>query len=733
MHRRSATIALGAFILCCLPLQARAAEYRVEQCGAASRAHDFVASTLDPGLYTRDDCTTTAALTLHGVPGAHVIPYGAAAWIARAPAGTSFTRWEASFQGGTGGASTAVYARACWDEWCTTPDYMFFGIEHWGAPIAYRWENSGAPMLQFVLQCSFGASDGCNLRSIAPGGSMFAPKMALQDHFAPSGPQLTGGTLPGSGWQSGRQQHTVAFTASDLGGGIDHVSVGVDSGVAVTWTAPCERAGNVYTRLQPCPLTAAPSLPINLGALSDGPHDMWVTASDVAGQSGSSGLYRLLVDNTPPVTPQNVTVDGGESWRAHDGFALRWQNPPLQHAPITAVRWRLCPRAGGPCRTGRKASSSITSLDGIALHGSGEYRLKLWLEDAAGNHDEANAATATLRLDPDPPHLAFAALDPANPQQVNVDVDDPLSGLAEGEIEVRRQGTDSWEVLPTQVTETRLTALLDDERFADGTYVFRARAVDRAGNQATTIHRADGTQAGVRLPVRIVTRLRAGIRRVQLRRRSVRKDGRRRTVKRRVTVLVSKSRAKPGQLVPVTGALTDAEGKPLTDASVAVYTAGRYGQDDYRLTGELRTDEAGRFTHRVQADQSKVLLFRYMGSASLRGSSADVDLGVVAGSTIHVSDRRVRNGDSVTFSGRLSSLPVPADGKLVEMQAFFRDRWRTFSTLRTDSRGRWSFPYGFGGTVGTVLYRFRIRIPREGGYPFEAGHSNVKSVTVRGP
>jgi hypothetical protein len=67
------------------------------------------------------------------------------------------------------------------------------------------------------------------------------------------------------------------------------------------------------------------------------------------------------------------------------------------------------------------------------------------------------------------------------------------------------------------------------------------------------------------------------------------------------------------------------------------------------------------------------------------------------------------------------------------MQAYFRGRWRTFSTVRTARSGRWRFPYRFDGTVGRVIYRFRAHLPAEGGYPFIGGHSRVVKVIVSGP
>jgi hypothetical protein len=81
----------------------------------------------------------------------------------------------------------------------------------------------------------------------------------------------------------------------------------------------------------------------------------------------------------------------------------------------------------------------------------------------------------------------------------------------------------------------------------------------------------------------------------------------------------------------------------------------------------------------------------------------------------------------------VASRPLPRSGKLIEMQAYFRGRWRTFSTFRAGPRGEWKFRYQFGATLGRVTYRFRARLPSEGGYPFVTGNSRVAKVVVLGP
>ncbi len=89
-------------------------------------------------------------------------------------------------------------------------------------------------------------------------------------------------------------------------------------------------------------------------------------------------------------------------------------------------------------------------------------------------------------------------------------------------------------------------------------------------------------------------------------------------------------------------------------------------------------------------------------------------------------------GQTVRFRGRVRGGYIPRRGKLMEVQAYFRGRWRTISTTRARRNGAWSFGYTFGATVGRVAYRFRALVPDESGYPFETGASRPVRVTVSG-
>ena len=104
-----------------------------------------------------------------------------------------------------------------------------------------------------------------------------------------------------------------------------------------------------------------------------------------------------------------------------------------------------------------------------------------------------------------------------------------------------------------------------------------------------------------------------------------------------------------------------------------------------------------------------------------------------AASTIRATPRRLRNGQSVRFSGKLRALPAPPAGKLVELQVVLSGRWQTFRTTRTQADGSWAIRYAFRRTCGLLRYRFRAQLPAEAGYAFQTGLTKTVSVTVRGP
>ena len=126
------------------------------------------------------------------------------------------------------------------------------------------------------------------------------------------------------------------------------------------------------------------------------------------------------------------------------------------------------------------------------------------------------------------------------------------------------------------------------------------------------------------------------------------------------------------------------------------------------------------------------MTFRFRGYGEFRRTEGTVDVLVPASATLKSSKRQVANGQSVGFSGRLLGKPLPARGKVIDLQVFYRGKWRTFATPRANKKGQFKFRYRFEATRTTTTYKFRARLRAESAYPYELGYSKVVNVKVRG-
>ncbi|HEX8075336.1 MAG TPA: hypothetical protein VF545_10190, partial [Thermoleophilaceae bacterium] len=347
-----------------------------------------------------------------------------------------------------------------------------------------------------------------------------------------------------------------------------------------------------------------------------------------------------------------------------------------------------------------------------------------------------------------PPELVvFEAVEPDDPRRVRVAASDRTSGVAGGSVEVRRLGGspaaagDGWIALRTVRDGDRLLAAIDDEALPRGVYQLRAHAVDVAGNEAIGDRRRDGSVATFdTATLRSETRLAAGLvtPEAKARRTCVRRPGGRKRCRKAPSpavggALVATLTVPFGKPASARGTLATAGGAPIPGAPVDVLARAASAGSSFAVVDRRRTDAAGNVAYTVRPGPGRVIRFRYAGSPRERGSQGEVTVKVPAVTTIRPGRRAVRNGQRVTFAGRLRTQPIPRAGKLVDLQAFYRGRWRTFATPRAAAPGgAWRYVYRFGATRGRVTYRFRAVVRPESGYAYELGYSKVVRVGVVG-
>jgi hypothetical protein len=387
--------------------------------------------------------------------------------------------------------------------------------------------------------------------------------------------------------------------------------------------------------------------------------------------------------------------------------------------------------------------------------------------DEAGNATPEK--TISFKIDQTPPELAvFESQQQSDPRLVSVAASDRTSGLADGgRIQLRRIAPThgDWIILRTSRNDDRYYAHIDNATLPEGDYEFRATIPDQAGNETTSTTNRQGeqevlhitpTQIGPYLTVLLdggppvssgpdaqdakatveTTVTAQAVKRTVTRRKCKRPKRVAPTKKCPRTgvreVLVHELGVQFGKGASIRGTLRTAAGAGIPRTEITVLARPARAGGTYAAEASIRTDSAGAFIYRAPAGAGRTLDFYYRGDEKYKHADDQVTLRVPAAVTITVSRHSIRNGQHVRFAGKLLGGPYPARGKVLDLQAFYRNRWRTFATPRATLRGKWTYDYRFEATRGRVLYKFRVRVRATSDYPYELGYSNVTKVRVVG-
>lgn len=182
------------------------------------------------------------------------------------------------------------------------------------------------------------------------------------------------------------------------------------------------------------------------------------------------------------------------------------------------------------------------------------------------------------------------------------------------------------------------------------------------------------------------------------------------------------------------GQLTTAAGQPIRDALVRV-TITRHARRSPALERDsLRTDRDGRFRWKQPAgasSQSIRLAYHRRLHDGVPVATRTLQLEVRAALRLRLSRKTARRGQSVRLTGSLLGRPLPAIGKVVELQARNPGgRWITFRTVRSRKGGRFVASYRFR-KPGPARFQMRVRARRSGDYPYATGASPVRTIVVR--
>jgi len=567
------------------------------------------------------------------------------------------------------------------------------------------------------LICARPQGSNCDVKGTSLAG-VRALTFTLDD---PSRPTVkVKGPFGDAEWVRGRQEITIA--SRDAGSGVQAQEFQVGRSAVIRQEATCARklvAGHWRaTRLRPCQGQAETVGHLATDRFSDGPHTVRACGQDFASNRTCTADLTLRMDNTAPASPRSLEVIGGDQWRSNNGFSLTWELPDQgRAAPVTAARYALTGPDGfalGPLDT-----DSVDSLSDLQLPAPGEYRIEVWLVDAAGNQARSASARAILRLDDVSPSAHLLRPGGDRPDLLRSPVSDTHSGPEGGLIQVRRRGSGEWQDLPTSFDARRswLTADFDSELRLPGTWEVRATAVDRAGNQTATSRLQDGSHLLLQAPAKTGTDLQASLS-------SGRRKGRDLNVR-------------LGLRAVLTGRLVTSRGRGIPSAQIRVVQAfnGSRGKDPAIRT--VLTDRSGRFRLGLAPGVSRQVTVLYAGSDHFgRSAVGPLRLRVSAGLSLRARPSKLSTGGRVRFSGRVAPARAAreARGSIVQIQYLeaASGRWRPILVTRIGSGGRYRSSYRFRYVTGTARIRLRAQLLSSRGFSWATTVSRPVSVLVKG-
>jgi hypothetical protein len=196
-------------------------------------------------------------------------------------------------------------------------------------------------------------------------------------------------------------------------------------------------------------------------------------------------------------------------------------------------------------------------------------------------------------------------------------------------------------------------------------------------------------------------------------------------------ILKTITRRYPQSAVVLSGVLHEPTGAYVSGAQLELLQQASYTGAPFLPIATTTTSPTGGWTFNVPKGPSRLLRVAWRSHALDPSYTTQLEFHENVYADIALKARRhVRIGQLFGFHGSLAGGYIPPERSSILMEIFYRGRWRTIETLKTDSRGRFVYPYAFS-TGARSSYLFRASIQYSRAYPFLAAISRPVRVRVR--
>lgn len=600
-------------------------------------------------------------------------------------------------------------------DWCNASEACFkLGSESSQLLPENYWGSGGGlgpAALHLMAGCGGTAACPASDRSLAV-ISVQGVRLSLDDRTAPEAFDVRG-ALVGDGAHKGTEK--VLFDASDRGAGLYRTFVDLRrSGTATFDTVVSQivdpNGGRCaqrefyadwdyeFVHLVPCRLTAIEEVELDTTKFSDGDYELKIRIEDAAGNATvvvPSRSFKIDNIGPPEVVPGTLAIVGsprlGETLTAQRGD---WSGTGNTYT----YQWLRCPDAtdvaGCSFIDSDKEPQHVVSEEDLGRH----VRVQVTASNAEGFTEAVSEPVGPVTLQSGVIPQCADGLD----NDADSEVDD-----ADADCTGRADALEGPEPTPTPTLTTTPTPTSTS---TGGT------AVPASGPSTTPT--PSPTPTSTKTPAQDVG------------------NGENASARARLRVRGSERRVLGfGRRSSATIELLDEDGRPIAGARLLVLERINVQGADFTATPlVLTTDSDGRARLAVRPGPGRTIRVAYRATSGTPGFNAVADIEVTVRSKTSLRKNRsfLRNGQTVRFSGRILSRPVPREGVGIDLQAKVGSGWQTFKTVKTTGDGRWHARYTFTSTTGLQTYRFRARVRGDSGFPFTPSTSKRIAVRVRG-
>ena len=252
----------------------------------------------------------------------------------------------------------------------------------------------------------------------------------------------------------------------------------VRDGTPVSWEiTPASAIPNNVDTVSADYTTANGQATISLQVASNALWDSSFTiTATVEGVGAETGTYRID-DVTAPAAVTNISIDPNV-WTSNNDFTLTWNNPS-EHSGVAGAHYEIAGESSVYV-----VGSGIQTLN-FSLPVNDVRTVKLWLQDNAGNKDEANAMTVTAKWDDTAPNAfdltrPLAAWYNATDYRFEWDASSDATAGLDHYVWSLNEGSETANISPDSTGHTPGFGL------AQGTHIWTVTAYDSAGNATET-------------------------------------------------------------------------------------------------------------------------------------------------------------------------------------------------------------------------------------------------------